>query len=149
MVHVLLVDDFEDLLFVTAKFISRLAPNIKISTASSAAKALDMLKQDNFDIIVSDYQMPNMNGLEFLEVVRNSGSDIPFIIFTGRGREEVAIKALNLGATHYLKKGGDSNSQYAELIHHIRTAVSHKRAEQQHRTVIQASMSVKGYIQFF
>jgi len=118
---------------------------MKISTASSAADALELMKQLEFDIIVSDYQMPEMDGLEFLESVRNSGNDIPFIIFTGRGREEVAIKALNLGATHYLKKGGDSKSQYAELIHHIRTAVSHKRAElalieseKQHRTVIQS-----------
>ncbi|MHA1929597.1 MAG: PAS domain S-box protein [Candidatus Thorarchaeota archaeon] len=141
----MLVDDFEDLLLITAKFISRLAPDINVSTASSAKDALEMMKHTDFDIIVSDYQMPVKDGLEFLEEVRSSGNDIPFIIFTGRGREEVAIKALNLGATHYLKKGGDPNSQYAELIHHIVTAVNHKRSElalveseEEYRTLVHA-----------
>lgn len=60
--------------------------------------------------------MPDMNGLKFLETVKEEKEiDIPFIMFTGKGREEVAMEALNMGAERYLKKGGDPKSQYAVL----------------------------------
>ena len=59
-----------------------------------------------YDAIISDYQIPDMDGIEFLKKVRSSGNSIPFIIFTGKGREEVVIEALNAGADFYLQKGG-------------------------------------------
>ena len=59
--------------------------------------------------------MPDMNGIEFLKKVRASGNTIPFVLFTGRGREEVVIEALNEGANFYLQKGGEPKSQFAEL----------------------------------
>ena len=61
----------------------------------------------DYEVIVSDYQMPGMNGIEFLKRLRSQLGHIPFILFTGRGREEVAIEALNCGADFYLQKGGD------------------------------------------
>jgi len=125
----LLVDDFNDLLFIASEFLSQLIQDIEIVTCECARDALEKLDEGNFDIIVSDFQMPQMDGLEFLEVVRKDGNEIPFIIFTGMGREEVAIKSLNLGATHYLKKGGEPESQFAALAHHIKTAVHHRRSE--------------------
>ncbi|MHA1927345.1 MAG: PAS domain S-box protein [Candidatus Thorarchaeota archaeon] len=128
-IRALFVDDSEDLLFIACKFLGKIAPDIEVETSESAKDALVKLEEGDFDIIVCDYQMPVMDGLEFLEVVRNSGNEIPIIIFTGRGREEVAIQALNLGATHYLKKGGEQKSQFAQLVHQIRTAVSHRRSD--------------------
>ena len=73
--------------------------------------------------------MPGMNGLELLEKLRNSGNSTPFIMFTGKSREEVAIKALNLGADYYLRKGGDSESQFSELAHIIRKVVHYRETE--------------------
>ena len=73
--------------------------------------------------------MPVMDGIEFLKRVRASGNTIPFIIFTGRGREEIVIQALNEGADFYLQKGGEPLSQFAELAHKIRQAVQQRRAE--------------------
>jgi len=72
--------------------------------------------------------MPGMDGIEFLKQIRSSGNSIPFIIFTGRGREEVVIEAINSGADFYLQKGGDPNSQFAELSHKVKIAVERKRA---------------------
>jgi len=74
--------------------------------------------------------MPGMNGIELLKRSKEEYPKIPFIIFTGRGREEVVIEALNEGADYYLQKGGDPKSQFAELAHKIRTAIEKKRANE-------------------
>lgn len=74
--------------------------------------------------------MPEIDGLEFLKQVRLLYREIPFILFTGRGREDIVILALNLGVDFYLQKGGDPKSQYAELAHKIRQATGKKQAEQ-------------------
>ena len=73
--------------------------------------------------------MPIMNGLELFVKLKEQNCDIPFIIFTGHSREELAIEALNLGVDYYITKGSDAKSQYKELIHVIKTAVKHKKAE--------------------
>jgi len=80
-------------------------------------------------VIVSDYQMPGMTGIELLATLRESGDTTPFIIFTGRGREEIVIEALNNGADFYVQKGGYPKAQFAELAHKIRHAASRKEAE--------------------
>lgn len=143
----LLVDDEPNLLDLAKRFIERENRNITIVTAESALEALERIEEDTFDIIVSDYQMPKMTGLELLARIRSKGSDIPFIVWTGRSREEVAIKALNLGATYYIKKGADIKSQYVQLSHLITRAVEHHRAsqalfesEEKYRTLVEESL---------
>jgi CheY-like chemotaxis protein len=131
VIHALLVDDEKALLDITNEYLDKLNQEIIITSVDSAEKALIEIAGNDFDIIVSDYLMPSMDGLELLTKLRNSGNDIPFIIFTGKSREEVAIKALNLGATFYLRKGGDPKSQFAELVNDIKTAVAHARAQRE------------------
>ncbi len=126
---ILLVDDEKDILEQAKIFLER-KEKLKAETITSPKEALKNLVNGEFDAIVYDYQMPGMNGLEFLRVVREEKkSDIPFIIFTGKGREEVAMKALNLGANRYLRKGGDPVTQYEVLAGAIIDEVEHKRAE--------------------
>ncbi|MHA1930727.1 MAG: PAS domain S-box protein, partial [Candidatus Thorarchaeota archaeon] len=126
-IRILFVDDNEPLLNIGSEYMERDSPDLEITTANSATAALDLLEFNKFDAIISDYQMPIIDGLEFLARVRSKDDLIPFIIFTGKGREEIAIKALNLGATHYVIKGGEPKSQYAELIHIVRSSVEHFR----------------------
>lgn len=128
MIEVLLVDDEAALLDVTKIFMEK-DGSMKITAALSAKEALDRINTRGFDVIVSDYEMPQMNGIDFLREVRTRDPLIPFIIFTGRGREHVIIDALNLGADFYLQKGGHPRSQFAELKNMIEQAVSRKRAE--------------------
>jgi PAS domain S-box-containing protein len=127
-ISVLYVDDEPALLEIGKLFLER-SGDITVTTAEGAKEAIQLSDEDRFDAIVSDYQMPGMNGIAFLKHLRQSGNTIPFIIFTGKGREEVVIEALNSGADFYLQKGGDPKSQFAELSNMIRAAVSHKMAE--------------------
>ncbi|MDD1724433.1 MAG: PAS domain S-box protein, partial [Methanospirillum sp.] len=129
MISILYVDDESDLLTVARIFLER-SGEFKVCTMTSAQQALDSPSIQIFDAIISDYLMPGMDGIAFLKQVREKHGDIPFILFTGRGREEIIIDAINNGADFYLQKGGDPQVQFAELAHKIRQAVRRRRAEQ-------------------
>ena len=128
MIQVLYVDDENDLLTIGKIFLEK-KYDFSVITSPSAQNALLLLTEQSFDAIISDYEMPRMNGLEFLRTIRESGNSIPFIIFTGRGREDVVIEALNSGADFYLQKGGDSSAQFAELADKVRYAVARRNSE--------------------
>jgi len=130
MISILCVDDEQDLLEVAQVFLEE-SKEFKVRISTSAKEALDSASITSYDAIVSDYQMPGMNGIDFLKEVRRRFGDIPFILFTGRGREEVVIDAINNGADFYLQKGGEPEAQFAELTHKIRQAVARRRAEHQ------------------
>jgi PAS domain S-box-containing protein len=127
MITVLYVDDEPDLLEVAKLFLER-NKEFRVGTVTSAERALEILGNEHYDAVISDYQMPGMNGIELLKAVREQFGDLPFIIFTGRGREEVVIQALNDGVDFYLHKGGDAVSQFAELAHKVKQAVGQRRA---------------------
>jgi DNA-binding NtrC family response regulator len=113
-VHVLHVDDDPHILEITKAFLER-SGNIRVFPCSSVQEAFAHLTEHPVDVFISDYEMPEMSGLELLQTIRGHGCDIPFILFTGRGRESVAMSAINSGATFYVQKGGEPRSQYAEL----------------------------------
>jgi PAS domain S-box-containing protein len=94
-----------------------------VETADSAQQAREKIAAKDYDAIVSDYQMPGMDGIEFLRALRVSGNSTPFIFFTGKGREEVVIQAFESGADFYIQKGGEPKAQFAELAHKIQTVV--------------------------
>ncbi len=127
-VLILCVDDEEELLNLAQIFLERMDA-CTVTKATSASEALALLASSRFDVIVSDYMMPVTDGIEFLRQVRPLYPDIPFILFTGKGREEVAIQAIDNGAAFYIQKGGDPTAQFTELMHKIRQAVARARAE--------------------
>jgi PAS domain S-box-containing protein len=130
MISVLYVDDEPGLLEIFKLFLE-MDGQFSVDTIPSAPAALTLLNSKIYDAIVSDYQMPEMDGIEFLKQVRASGNTIPFIIFTGRGREQVVIQALNEGADFYLQKGGEPQAQFAELTNKIRYAVNRRKTEKE------------------
>src|SRR5665647_1900350 len=126
MIRVLYVDDEASLLELAKEFLE--APNeIILETATNAPSGMRIIEEGEIDVVVSDYVMPDMDGLAFLRELRRSGNDIPFILLTGKGREEVVIEALNEGADSYLQKGGHPRPQFAELSHRIYRAVERRR----------------------
>jgi PAS domain S-box-containing protein len=132
MISLLYVDDEPDLLDLCKLFLER-EGEFSVATVTSAREGLQILAKGMTDAIVSDYQMPGMDGIEFLKKVRMDNKDIPFILFTGKGREEVVIEAIENGADFYLQKGGDPRSQFSELSHKIRQAFRRKQAEEELR----------------
>jgi PAS domain S-box-containing protein len=127
LITLLYFDDEPDLLELGKLFLEQDSQFI-VDTAVSPQEGLALLASKQYDAVISDYQMPGMDGIALLKEIRTK-SAIPFILFTGRGREEVAIEAINNGATFYMQKGGDPAVQFAELAHKIRQAVQKRRAE--------------------
>jgi len=97
-----------------------------VETVTSVDEAFENLKQFQYDAVVSDYEMPGKNGLQLLEKLKNLAKSPPFILFTAKGREEVAVKALKLGAFRYLNKNGDTETVYTELTSYIQQATSRR-----------------------
>ncbi|OPY38208.1 MAG: Bacterioopsin transcriptional activator [Methanoregula sp. PtaU1.Bin051] len=128
MYSLLYVDDEPGLLEIARTFLEK-SGEFSVDVHTSAQDALATDKFSSYDAIISDYQMPEMDGIAFLKEVRFRFGTIPFILFTGRGREEVVIEAINNGADFYLQKGGDPRAQFAELMHKIRQAITRRQAQ--------------------
>jgi PAS domain S-box-containing protein len=127
-ITVLHVDDDQAFLDLAATFLEREHESISVVTTTSVDEALDVLADGAVDCVVSDLEMPEMDGLEFLEAVRVEHPDLPFVLFTGKGSEAVASKAITAGVTDYLQKG-DGTDQYVVLANRVENAVSQRRAE--------------------
>lgn len=126
---ILFVDDEVGTQEQAKYFLENENDDFDVTTLGSADDALELLEDNEYDVIVSDYRMPETDGLEFLKILREDEKDIPFIILTGKGREEVVINALNLGADRYLRKGKDPSSQYDLLTRAIRQEYKRKKTE--------------------
>ena len=113
---ILFIDDEPELLRQAEIFLEKEDERLDVDTASSVEKGLEMFDEEEYDAVVSDYKMSDMDGFDFLETLRKDRkSNVPFIVFTGRGCEEVAMEALNLGADRYVMKGGDVRLQFEDL----------------------------------
>ncbi len=127
-IRVLHVEDDSEFAAMTAELLERQDDSITIESVRGASDALEELESREVDCIVSDYQMPGMDGIGLLETVRESHPDLPFILFTGEGSETVASSAIAAGVTDYLQKQVDGK-QYELLAHRILNAVKQYRSK--------------------
>ncbi|MCW4009411.1 MAG: hybrid sensor histidine kinase/response regulator [Candidatus Bathyarchaeota archaeon] len=125
---VLHVDDDPSVLEVSRQILES-EGKFRVEAASSVEDALQKIGTQPFEAIISDYEMPGKDGLQFLEELRQQKNEIAFVMFTGRGREEVAVRALNLGADRYINKNGDPEAVYCELGYAISKIVERKKAK--------------------
>jgi PAS domain S-box-containing protein len=126
-VRVLHVDDEPSFGDLVATYLERADESFEVLTVTSPSEAIDRLADDGrIDCIVSDYDMPRMDGIELLERVRSAYPDLPFVLFTGKGSEEVASQALAAGATDYLQKQSGTE-QYELLANTVGNAVERSR----------------------
>ena len=148
------VDDEPSFLEIGKQFLEH-EKEYAVDTYVSAFQALDALKSKIYDTIISDYEMPEINGIDFLKSLRVAGISAPFIMFTGKGNEEVVIQALNEGADFYMQKGQNPGPQFVELAQKIKTIVSQRQSEdalreseERFRTLLQSvpAVAVQGYL---
>ncbi|WP_396610791.1 PAS domain-containing protein [Haloferax sp. S1W] len=126
-IRVLHVDDDPGFTELTATLLERENPQLSVKSATDTREGLRLLSEADFDCIVSDYDMPGRNGIEFLEAVRAEHAELPFILFTGKGSEEVAADAISAGATDYIQKEVGTG-QYTVLANRITNIVAQYRA---------------------
>ena len=132
MISVLLVEDEPEVLELTRLFLER-DTELAVDACLSVKEALRKLNNKIYNVIVSDYVMPEMNGIQLLKTLKFQGIDTPLIIFTGKGGEEIAIEALNSGAAFYLQKSDNPRFQFAKLRKMIYEAALKQRTEEIYR----------------
>jgi PAS domain S-box-containing protein len=128
-ISVLYVDDEPALLDPIRHFLERKG-TFSVDTTTSAKSALAKIRKNKYDVIVSDYQMPGMDGIQFLKKLRDEKNPIPFIIFTGKGHEEVVVEAYDAGADFYIPKGGNPRAMFLDLTQKITQIVTRRRSEE-------------------
>jgi len=127
MISVLYVDDEPGLLEIGKLFLEQ-GGQFSVDIITSAPAALSLLNSKIYDAIISDYEMPEMDGIEFLKEVRSTYGEVPVLLFTGKGREEIVIQAIDNGVDFYVQKGGEARSQFADLAQKIKVAVERRQA---------------------
>jgi len=127
---VLHVDDDSHFTELIVNRLKHKSDQITIQTATTPQEGLSILTTDPVDCILSDYEMPAQDGLEFLEAIREDYPDLPFILYTSRGSEEVASEAISAGVTDYLQKDAGPG-HYELLANRITNAVSQYRAQKE------------------
>ncbi|GAA0523508.1 PAS domain S-box-containing protein [Halorubrum aquaticum] len=129
-IRVLHVDDDRSFTELVATYLERVDDAFSVRSETTAADALEALEagDERIDCIVSDYDMPGTDGLELLETVRERDVDVPFVLFTGKGSEEIASEAVSAGVTDYLQKEGGTD-QYTVLANRVRNAVDQHRSK--------------------
>jgi CheY-like chemotaxis protein len=120
---VLLVDD-DPLFLELSKTFLEVFHDITSDTVNSAREALQRLEISSYDVVISDYDMPFMDGIAFLKTIRDNKINIPFILFTGVDRKELMRQAIENGANSFIEKIGDPKAQYIELSQKIYQVVS-------------------------
>jgi PAS domain S-box-containing protein len=128
-IHVLHVDDDREFVELAAMLLERESEALSVTVETSAAAGLERIESSSVDCVVSDYDMPETDGLEFLRAVRERDPDLPFVLFTGKGSEEIASAAVSAGVSDYLQKVTGTD-QYKILANRIENLVSQARTEE-------------------
>ena len=138
-ISIFVIDDDESFLSMTETFLDR-HDDFSVATTTEQDHVVDAVEDGAVDCVVSDYDMPGTDGIELLEAVRERDPSLPYILYTGRGSEDVASEAISAGVTDYLQKGGSSDV-YRLLTNRIRNAVAETRARERaerYETIVEA-----------
>ena len=145
-IKVLHVDDEPDQLQFTKMFLEDFDPGLEVTSVSTPRDVPGLLEEGTYDCVLSDYNMPGLDGIELARRIRES-SDVPFIIYTGRGSEEVASEAFTAGVDDYVRKEPNP-SHYQVLARRIKHTVERHRAEDNLRSREQELKESEGRLRY-
>ena len=131
-IDLLAVDDQQDILELSQIFLEQHSENINVDTTTNPEEAITQIFEQPYDAVLSDYDMPQMTGVELLQQVRQKDQDLPFILYTGKGTEEIAQEAIEAGVTDYQQKEPGSDV-YKVITNKIETAVQNYREKEQNQ----------------
>jgi PAS domain S-box-containing protein len=138
-IKTLIVDDSEFFAEMTAETLST-KHGIESVAVHSGTAAVEQLTRERFDCVVSDYEMPDMDGLELLSTIREEDPSLPFILLTGRGDEETASEAIAAGVADYLLKlEVVEDKQYGRLANRIESVVDQHRTRKKFKSLVENS----------
>ncbi|AMK10945.1 MAG: response regulator [Pseudodesulfovibrio sp.] len=118
-IRLLLVDDEAD--FRTAyarRFVRR---NAEITQAASGQEAIDKIRENDFDVVILDVMMPEMNGIETLRRIKAIDPTLPVIILTGHADSKVLIQGMDMGAFDFLLKPVGTDELYFKVLDAVRS----------------------------
>ena len=141
-IRVVIVDDQAEVATFMKLKLQKEAPGFEIKTFDAGGDCLEHLKNEKADCILSDYQMPGMNGMQLLSVVRGMGLDTPFIFITGQGNEGLAREAFKNGANDYFTKD-IGFAHFTRIINSIEQAVRQSRLEVERKKAESALLEEK------
>lgn len=114
MNHILLIDDDPDILDIVCLEL-RDNPDTTVDICCTVPDALEKINETRYDIIITDWRMPIMNGTELVKTIRSSGYSSVVIIYSGLGMCAEIKEALDSGANYYLHRKGDPEKEFARL----------------------------------
>jgi two-component system chemotaxis response regulator CheY len=114
MIPLILVDDDPDMLNLMQLTFSD-SGDYEVIACPDARDALEVLKQRTVSVIISDFKMPVMTGGQFVKIARDMGYSGLFILYSGRGKDQLIKKAFNDGADFYIPRSGDFNKEFSAL----------------------------------
>lgn len=133
-VTVLLIDDNIDQITITKKTLAKDNQDYRFDSAADAKEGLEKLKAGHYEIVLCDYRLPDVSGLEVLKQLKARGSDCPFIIVTSMGNERLAVEAMKLGASDYIVK----DSSYEEILPEVIRQSLERSQEKRERERLEA-----------
>ena len=128
-ITILVIDDDPEFRELTKTGLERENEAFEVIMESNPREVDSLLDQHAVDCLVTDYEMPHINGIELVKRVHDQYPALPVILYTGKGSEDIASRAISAGVTDYVKKAGTIN-EYELLANRISNAVEKRRQEQ-------------------
>ena len=115
-IAVLVIDDNQDQIVITRKVLAKSGGDYSVDSAASAKEGIEKIKSVPCDIVLCDYRLPDLTGIEILKQFKESGNDRPFILVTSMGNERLAAEAMKSGAYDYVVKDASYETILPEVI---------------------------------
>ena len=145
--HIIIVDDDAALLQALPQALSLRLTAIEVDTSDSALEALDLIKEHDYDAVISDIKMPGMDGLALLAKIQAMRPETPTLLITGHGEHDLAVQALRGGAYDFIQKPIDRDYMIAALIRAIQTYRLRREVAEQQRALELHALSLERVVQ--